>query len=118
MDDPSPPLANNPTVPQPEEALARSMADLAEPHWIEHTEAVLVQLATNLPALNQDALTKDADEVSERSAAIDDAISQLVDQLAAFCLEKVEQNTTNEDEDDIDISVEQLEEEIRVRGLL
>jgi hypothetical protein len=91
------------------------MADLAEPRRIEHTEAVSAQSAANLPAPNQDALTEDADEVSGRSAAIDDAISQLVNQLAAFCLEKVKQNTTNEDEDDIDISVEQLEEEIRVR---
>jgi hypothetical protein len=114
-DDRLPPLANNPTVPRPEEAPARSMADLAEPRRIEHTEAVSAQSAANLPAPNQDALTEDADEASGRSAAIDDAISQLVNQLAAFCLEKVEQNTTNEDEDDIDISVEQLEEEIRVR---
>jgi len=94
------------------------MADLAEPRWIEHMEVVLAQSATNLPTLNQDALTEDADEASGQLAAIDDAISQLVDQLAAFCLEKVEQNTTNEDEDDIDISVEQLEEEIRVQGPL
>ncbi len=65
--------------------------------------------------LNLDALTEDADKALGRSAAIDDAISQLVDQLAAFCLEKVKQNTTNEDEDNIDISVEQLEEEIRVQ---
>jgi len=50
-----------------------------------------------------------------RDNSIDDAISQLVDQLAAFCLEKVEQISTNEDDDDIDISVEELEEEHRVR---
>jgi hypothetical protein len=60
---------------QPEEVLAQSMADLAEPRQIEHTEAVLVQLAANLPMPNQDALTEDADKVSERLAVIDDAIS-------------------------------------------
>ena len=49
-----------------------------------------------------------------RDNSIDDAISQLVDQLAAFCLEKVEQILTNEDDDNIDISVEELEEEHRV----
>ena len=43
---------------------------------------------------------------------INDAIDQLVDQLAAFCLQKVEQNTS--EDDDIDISVEKLEEEIWV----
>jgi hypothetical protein len=75
---------------------------------------VLARSAANLPAPDPDASTDDADEVLTRSVAIDDAISQLVDQLAAFCLEKVEQSTTNEEEDDIDISVEQLEEEIRV----
>ena len=47
--------------------------------------------------------------------SIDNAISQLVDQLAAFCLEKVEQISTNEDDDDIDISVEELEEKHRVQ---
>jgi len=90
------------------------MADLADPHQIKHMEAVLAQLAANLPVLNLDALTKDTDEASGRSAVIDNAISQLVNQLAVFCLEKVEQILTNEDDDDIDISVEELEEEHRV----
>jgi len=45
--------------------------------------------------------------------SINNAIDQLVNQLAAFCLQKVEQNTSNED-DDIDILVEELEEEIWV----
>ena len=52
--------------------------------------------------------------MAHRDNSIDDAISQLVNQLAVFCLEKVEQNSTNED-DDMDISVEELEEEYRVR---
>jgi hypothetical protein len=54
--------------------------------------------------------------LAHQDSSIDDAISQLVDQLAAFCLEKVAQNSTNHDDDDIDISVEQLEEEYRVRN--
>jgi hypothetical protein len=80
-------------------------------------------LAANLPTPNLDASTKDTDRVLTQSAAklamahrdnsINDAIDQLVDQLAAFCLQKVEQNTS--EDDDIDISVEELEEEIRVR---
>jgi len=40
----------------------------------------------------------------------------LINQLAAFCLNKVEQNTRDGDDDDMDISVEQLEEEYRVQG--
>jgi hypothetical protein len=91
------------------------MADLARPCWIKDIEVALAQLAANLPVLNPDALTKDADKVLAQLAAIDDGTSQLVNQLAAFCLEKVEQNKTNEDENDIDISVEQLEKEIRVQ---
>ena len=47
---------------------------------------------------------------------INDAIDQLIDQLAVFCLDKVEQNTRDGDDDDMDILVEQLEEEYRVRG--
>jgi len=87
-------------------------------------EVILVRLAANLPVLSLDALAKDADGVLARLAVnlamacqdnlIDDAIDQLVNQLAAFCLQKVEQNTSNED-DDIDISVEELEEKIWVR---
>ncbi len=53
--------------------------------------------------------------MAHRDNSIDDAISQLVDQLAAFCLEKVEQISTNEDDNDIDISVEELEKEHRVQ---
>ena len=123
-DDPQPPSANSPAAPRPEEALARSMGDLAGPHRIEDTEAISARSAANLPAPSLDASAKDADGVLAQSAAnlamacrdnsIDDAIDQLVEQLAAFCLQKVEQNTSNED-DDIDISVEELEEEIRVR---
>jgi hypothetical protein len=122
-DDPLPPSANSPSTPRPEEAPARSMADLAEPYRIDDAEAVLARSAANLPAPNPDASTKDADRVLTRSVAklamarrdnsINDAIDQLVDQLAAFCLQKVEQNTS--EDDDIDISVEELEEEIRVR---
>jgi hypothetical protein len=48
-----------------------------------------------------------------QDSLINDAIDQLVDQLAAFCLQKVEQNTS--EDDDIDILVEELEEEIQVR---
>ena len=98
------------------------MADLAEPYRIDDAEAVLARSAANLPAPNPDASTKDADRVLTRSAAklamacrdnsINDAIDQLVDQLAAFCLQKVEQNTS--EDNDIDISVEELEKEIRV----
>ena len=124
QDDTLPPSANNHTAPQPEEALARSKADLARPHRIEDVEVVFAQSAASPPAPNPDASTKDAYEALAQSAAnlamarrdnlMDDAISQLVDQLAAFCLEKVEQNSTNKD-DDMDISVEKLEEEYRVR---
>jgi hypothetical protein len=80
-------------------------------------------LAANIPTPNPDASTKDTDRVLTRSVAklaithqdnsINDAIDQLVDQLAAFCLQKVEQNTSKDD--DIDISVEELEEEIQVQ---
>ena len=124
-DDTLSPSANNPTAPQPEEALARSNTDLAGPHRIEDAEVVSARSAASPPAPNPDALTEGAYEALARSAAnlamacqdnsIDEAISQLVDQLAAFCLEKVEQISTNEDDDDIDISVEELEEEHRVR---
>ena len=54
--------------------------------------------------------------MARQNNSINDAIDQLVDQLAAFCLDKIEQNTRDGDDDDIDISVEQLEEEYRVRG--
>jgi len=47
---------------------------------------------------------------------INNAIDQLVDQLAAFCLDKIEQNIRDGDDNDIDILVEQLEEEYRVWG--
>ena len=86
---------------------------------------VSARSAASPPVPNPDASTEGAYEALARSAAnlamarrdnsIDEAISQLVDQLAAFCLEKVEQISTNEDDDDIDISVEELEEEHRVR---
>jgi hypothetical protein len=119
-----PALANNPTVPRPEEALVQSKADLAVPHWIEDTEVVLAQSAANLPMHNLDASTNDTSEGLVRSAvnlamtrwnnSIDIAIDQLVDQLAVFCLDKVEQNTRDGDDDDMDILVEQLEEEYRV----
>ena|SRR6266851_3887071 len=99
------------------------MADLAKPHQIDDLEVVLARSAANLPAPNLDASTKDVDRMLTRSAvklamarrdnSINDAIDQLVDQLAAFCLQKVEQNTS--EDDDIDISVEELEEEIQVR---
>ena len=122
-DDPLPLSANSPSAPRPEEALARSMTDLAEPYRIGDEEAVLARSAANLPAPNPDASAKHADRVLTRSAAklamacrdssINDAMDQLVDQLAAFCLQKVEQNTS--EDDNIDISVEELEEEIRVR---
>jgi hypothetical protein len=102
-DDTLPMQANNATAPRPEEALAQSNADLAVPHRIEDAEAKLAQSAVNLAMARQ-------------NNSIDDAIDQLVDQLAAFCLNKVEQNTRDGDDDDIDISVEQLEEEYRVRG--
>jgi len=123
-DDTLPASANNPTALQPEEALAQSKVDLAVPHWIKDTEVVLVQSAANLPACNPDASTNDTYEGLARSAvnlamahqnnSIDIAIDQLVDQLAVFCLDKVEQNTRDGDDDDMDISVEQLEEEYRV----
>ena len=51
--------------------------------------------------------------MAHQDNSINDAIDQLVDQLAAFCLQKVEQNTS--EDDDIDISVEELEEEIRMQ---
>ncbi len=51
--------------------------------------------------------------MAHQDNSINDAIDQLVDQLAAFCLQKVEQNTS--EDDDIDISVEELEEEIQVQ---
>ena len=51
--------------------------------------------------------------ITYQDNSINDAIDQLVDQLAAFCLQKVEQNTSKDD--DIDISVEELEEEIQVQ---
>ena len=54
--------------------------------------------------------------MAHRNNLIDDAIDQLIDQLAVFCLDKVEQNTRDGDDDDMDILVEQLEEEYRVRG--
>ncbi len=92
------------------------MADLAEPHWINNLEVVLARLAANLPTPNPDASTKDVDRMLTRLAAklamacqdnsINDAIDQLVDQLAAFCLQKVEQNTS--EDDDIDILVEDV----------
>ncbi len=104
----------------------QSNADLAVPHWIEDAEVVLAQLAANLPARNPDALTNDTYEEFVQSAVnlamahwnnlIDDAIDQLIDQLAVFCLDKVEQNMRDGDDDNMDISVEQLEEEYRVRG--
>ena len=87
---------------------------------------VLAQTAANLPVHNLDALTNDTYEEFTQSAvnlamacwnnSINDAIDQLIDQLAVFCLNKVEQNTRDGDDDDMDISVEQLEEEYRVRG--
>ncbi len=120
-----PPSENNPTAPQLEEALVRSNADLAGPHQIEDVKVVSVQSVASPPAPNPDASTEDTYEALAQSAAnlamacqdnsIDNAISQLVDQLAAFCLEKVEQISTNEDDDDIDISVEELEEKHRVQ---
>jgi hypothetical protein len=48
--------------------------------------------------------------------SIDIAIDQLVNQLAVFCLDKVEQNIRDGDDDDMNISVEQLKEEYRVWG--
>jgi hypothetical protein len=54
--------------------------------------------------------------MARQNTSIDDTIDQLIDQLAAFCLDRVEQNTRDEDDNDIDISVEQLEEEYRVWG--
>jgi hypothetical protein len=54
--------------------------------------------------------------MARQNNSINDAIDQLVDQLAAFCLDKIEQNMRDGDDNDIDISVEQLEEEYRVRG--
>jgi hypothetical protein len=39
------------------------MADLAEPYWINDKEAVLAQLAANLPTLNLDASAKHMDRV-------------------------------------------------------
>jgi len=126
QDDTLPALANNPTAPRLEEALAQSKADLAMPHQIEDAKVVLAQSAANLPRHNLDASTNDTYEGLVRLAAnlaiacqnnsIDDAIDQLVDQLAAFCLNKIEQNMRDGDDDDIDISVEQLEEEYRVQG--
>ena len=102
----------------------RSNTDLAGPHRIKDAEVVSVQSAASPPMPNPDASTEGAYEALAQSAAnlamarrdnlIDEAMSQLVNQLAAFCLEKVEQISTNEDDDDIDISVEELEEEHRV----
>ena len=125
-DDTLPASANNPIVPRPEEALVQSKVDLAVPYWIEDTEVVLARLAANLPVCNLDASTNDTSEGLVRLAVnlamacwnnlIDIAIDQLVDQLAVFCLDKVEQNTRDGDNDDMDISVEQLEEEYRVWG--
>jgi len=48
--------------------------------------------------------------------SINISIDQLVNQLAVFCLNKVEQNTRDGDDNDIDILVEQLEKEYRVWG--
>src|SRR6267154_2146231 len=66
-DDPLPPSANSLSTPRPEKALARSMADLAEPHQIDNLEVVLAQLAANLPAPNPDASTKDVDRMLTQS---------------------------------------------------
>jgi len=63
----------------------------------------LAQLAMNLAIAHQNNL-------------INIAIDQLVNQLAVFCLNKVEQNMRDGDDDDMDISVEQLEKEYRVQG--
>ncbi len=57
-----PPLANNPTAPQLEEALAQSNADLAGPHRIEEAEVVSAQSAASPPMPNPDALTEDTYE--------------------------------------------------------
>jgi hypothetical protein len=45
------------------------MADLAEPYQIDNVKVVLAQLAANLPILNPDASTKDADRVLTQLAA-------------------------------------------------
>ena len=68
-DNPLPPSANSPSAPRPEEAPARSMADLAEPYRIDDAEVVLARSAANLSMPNPDALTKDTDRVLTRSAA-------------------------------------------------
>ena len=126
QDNTLPALANNPTMLWLEEALAQLKADLAVPHWIKDAEVVLAWLAANLSTCNLDAWTNDTYEGLEWSAAnlamacwnnsIDIAIDQLVNQLAVFCLDKVEQNIRDGDDDDMNISVEQLKEEYRVWG--
>ena len=62
QDDTLPALANNPTAPRPEEALAQSKADLAVPYQIEDAEVVLARSAANLPMHNPDASTNDTYE--------------------------------------------------------
>ena len=54
--------------------------------------------------------------IAHQNNLINIAIDQLVNQLVVFCLNKVEQNMRDGDDDDMDISVEQLEKEYRVQG--
>jgi hypothetical protein len=54
--------------------------------------------------------------IAHQNNLINIAIDRLVNQLAVFCLNKVEQNMRDGDDDDMDISVEQLEKEYRVQG--
>ena len=44
--------------------------------------------------------------IAHQNNLINIAIDQLVNQLAVFCLNKVEQNMRDRDDDDMDISVE------------